>query len=276
MHDILVQNNFFDQPGSHGGSLSSGSYGLYLGQTGRTYSNATVRNNTSLSTMYIEATLPVSNVVVAGNLGEMPQYQCLGSSSGVSYSDNVWYSDNSTAAKCGSTDKPVRGGHAAIGFVNYAGFDLHVTPRSPALSSGETTQVAERDIDGDLRPRGYPSDAGADQRETAAIVLGRSLGEIQIGGAASSVAGFYGSGSTSHARIAPGGPVVEIHRYTRHGARLWVAYAAGTRRGRRYVESVLCDGRWVRRRGAGPWRRPADLWQRPISARLMVFASSMR
>jgi hypothetical protein len=169
LHDVVIENNFFDEPGSHGGSLSSGSYSLYITpfSSGHSISNILVRNNTSIATMYVDTATPggiVSNAQVIGNLGEMAQYQCIAPGHGVTYSHNVWYSDFSTSKACGPTDKVLSGGHAAVGFANYGAFDLHLTDSSPAVNAGDPASFAVNDIDGQTRPLGGAPDAGADER----------------------------------------------------------------------------------------------------------------
>jgi chitodextrinase len=168
IHDIVVENNFFDTPGSHGGSLSDGSYSLYVTPyfSGRSISNVTVRNNSSLGTLLIDngtQGATIKNAEMANNLSEMAGYQCIGSGQGVTYSHNVWYSGSSTTKACGSTDKALSGGSSAAGYVNVSSFDLHLTNSSPAVNAGDPNDTPATDIDGQHRPMGSAPDAGADE-----------------------------------------------------------------------------------------------------------------
>lgn len=225
MHDILVENNFFDEPGSHGGSLSDGSYSLYLGQTGRSFSNVTIRNNTSLATMYVETRSPVSNVSLVGNLGSMPSYQCIGSDKGVSYSHDVWWSGSSSPARCGPTDRALAGGIGAVRFANPDAFDLHLELSSPAVGSGDAASSPHVDIDRQARPLRMAPDAGADQQEPASLVLGRAIGGMKIGSLRSAVTAVYGSPlSTRRVALGKRAPRVSLDRYRRRGGTLWIAY----------------------------------------------------
>jgi hypothetical protein len=99
---------------------------------------------------------------MAGNLGQRASYHCYG---GVVFTDNVWFTDwsGSTPAKCSTTDSALAGGSSAVGFVDLAGLDLHLTAGSPAIDAGSPSDFAAADIDGQTRPAGALPDAGADE-----------------------------------------------------------------------------------------------------------------
>jgi hypothetical protein len=49
--------------------------------------------------------------------------------------------------------------------VNQSGFDFHLAPGAAAINRGHPTAFPPIDIDGQARPLGGRSDAGADERE---------------------------------------------------------------------------------------------------------------
>ena len=131
------------------------------------------------------------------------------------------------AKACGATDF---NGRARL--VNEtdraAGIDLHLLAQSPALGRGSAGGHPRFDIDGNLRPLRAAPDVGADQRETAAIVLGRSIGAVSIGDSEAKTASFY---SEPHAatRARVRGSVVRAESYGLHRGRLTVVYDASAR-----------------------------------------------
>jgi hypothetical protein len=81
------------------------------------------------------------------------------------------------------------------------------------------------DVDGHARPSRWRVDAGADQRESAAIVLGRTIGAITLGMAEQDVRTFYGTPRRVVTRVAyRGGPRVRVATYRAHGGSLWVTF----------------------------------------------------
>ena len=70
-------------------------------------------------------------------------------------------------------------------------YDLRLLP-GPALGAGGSGQTPARDIQGFVRPLRAASDAGAAQRETAQLVIGRSVGAVSLGMSAAGVALAYG------------------------------------------------------------------------------------
>jgi hypothetical protein len=180
IHDIVVENNWFDTPGSHGGSISRGSYALNVAPyyRGRTIDRILIRNNTSLGTIRIaiDSVGSVTKTGIVGNLAQMASYQCIRDGRGVTYSHNVWFSDESRIAKCGSTDHTISNGRRGAGFTNLSGFDLHLALRSPAIGAGAAQDTPTVDIDNQARPQRLAPDAGADQREAASIDLSGAIG----------------------------------------------------------------------------------------------------
>ncbi len=57
----------------------------------------------------------------------------------------------------------------------------------------QSTHGTGRDLDGDARPTRLPPDAGADQRDPASIIPGKSIGAIRLGETETEVSTFYGS-----------------------------------------------------------------------------------
>jgi hypothetical protein len=82
------------------------------------------------------------------------------------------------------------------------------------------------DIDGDPRPQRWAPDAGADQREPASLVLGKSMGIVSFGMEDKDVTAFYGKATLGRPRV--GGVHdrrLRFASYRVHGGWLTVAYA---------------------------------------------------
>ncbi len=76
-------------------------------------------------------------------------------------------------------------------------------------------------MDGDVRPTTWPSDAGADQWETALMVLGRSIGTARIGESEDDVVAFYGP-PRRRTKVVVGKQRLERLIYRVHGGSLWM------------------------------------------------------
>lgn len=208
--NLLIENNFL------GTATAGGFYSMFFrNDPGETQGNIVVRNNSLQQGLHFDAGA-YENTRVTANVGPLRQYQC---TAGVTYAYNVW--DN---AQCGPTDRK-----APLGFRDAASLDLHLVPGAPALGHGDPDSHPALDIDGDMRPRTVAPDAGADQRETAAIVVGHSIGAVRIGMTRADVIGFYGKARRSiWRRFAPDRLRVQIALYRLHGGRFSVVYDGDT------------------------------------------------
>lgn len=93
---------------------------------------------------------------LSGNVGRIPPGGCVSGGS-VVYSRNLL---DSTSDTCGAGDTTT----SDFGYVNNAGFNLHLAPSSAALNHGDPSNFPSTDIDGDPRPLGGGVDAGSDER----------------------------------------------------------------------------------------------------------------
>jgi hypothetical protein len=149
---VLVENNFFDRPGSDESALSGGYYSLFVdARPGTTLENVLVRYNSSLATMYVETKdVAVANVALVGNVGPRQSFHCY---PGVVFAHNVW-----DAARCGPTDRM-----APSGFKRASRLNLDLKARSAAVDAGDPRNFPATDIHGRKRPKGKRPDAGADE-----------------------------------------------------------------------------------------------------------------
>ncbi|MGZ4461913.1 MAG: hypothetical protein ACXVZP_03650 [Gaiellaceae bacterium] len=132
---------------------------------------------------------------------------------GISYARNVW-----SGITCGETDVK-----APQGFVDPANLDFHLLRGAAALGRGDPSSAPRLDIDGQPRPRRMAADAGADQREPASIVIGKSIGAVTLGMQKQDVLDFLGNPRRVAKRrgVASG---VRVAFYRAHGGQLWVVY----------------------------------------------------
>jgi len=160
---------------------------------------------------------PNAHVTVAGNIGqlEMPCQQLTGT---WTWDSNMW-----SNARCP--------GDAPSGrpqFVDGSGsnYNLHLTRASNGIGRGPVETSPDVDLDGHLRPVGFRSDAGASQRETAAVRAGRSVGAVSLGESRGDIVAFYGDPTrTSTARVSGTSARVRVSRYRLHGGWLNVSFA---------------------------------------------------
>ena len=103
----------------------------------------------------------------------------------------------------------------------------HLLPHSPALGAGDQETHPPYDIDGDFRPLNVAPDAGADQRETALIVPGRSIGDVSIGMTRDDVVTFYGEPAKTRPVASSTGGIDTVETYWIHGGRLTLTYRSG-------------------------------------------------
>jgi hypothetical protein len=148
--NLTLENNWFDDP------YPDGYYTvLFSDPSNAAYTNVLIRNNSFNGSL-----LPVNsngvkftNFRIIGNVGTSIGRSC--GVAGVTRSYNVW----AKSSACNSTEK-----RAPTGFVNAAGFDLHLRRGAAAINRGDPGSFPRRDIDGQRRPVGKRPDAGADER----------------------------------------------------------------------------------------------------------------
>jgi hypothetical protein len=141
------------------------------------------------------------------------------------YGQRKWFDYNlyGTGVGCGPHDR--------IGdpkFVDAAALDLRVQAGSAALGQGDQANHPPLDIDGKLRPvRGRP-DAGASQRESADLAVGKSIGSARLGEAKADIVKFYGAPRRTSAYRGPG-PRGTLATYRVRGGTLTILYDARSR-----------------------------------------------
>jgi thrombospondin type 3 repeat protein len=160
--NILIENNFLD-------CCRSGFFSIRLADhAGTSWSNVTIRNNSTNKAIDPDPGVPYSNVKVASNIGPKLEFYEGASDSvkprpaGVSADYNVWYSGTAL----GAHDRV-----APSGYRDAAGLDFHLSPGAAAIDHGDPSGSASTDIDGETRPAGAAPDAGADETSGASIFL---------------------------------------------------------------------------------------------------------
>jgi hypothetical protein len=197
--NVLIENNWFDVP------TGGGYFVMELHpDAGTVPHNFVFRFNSVNGSIYIYPEFNYDNVVFDSNIGRIATCD----TKGITYRYNVW-----TNQKCGPTDKV-----APLQFVSAKDFDLHLKPGSTALGAGHPKVRPARDIEGDLRPARMRPDAGADQRDPASVVAGKSIGAIRLGDSQAQVSAFYGPGRAGARNTVS---------YKLHGGWLTAAYAGG-------------------------------------------------
>ncbi len=211
LSNLLIENNWFAK-------TVAGFYAMQVLDdlwTGDPPTSVTIRNNSALQTVLVR--LSHGSAVVHGNvLPAMSKFLC------DSYGQSQWFDYNvySSGVQCGP--------HDAVGdpkYVDATNFDLHLQAGSAALGRGDPTSHPPLDIEGKLRPLTMPPDAGASQRENAAIVLGKAIGNVTIGESRAAVEQFYGAPRrTSHYPTQRGKAILAT--YSRYGGKLTIMYNA--------------------------------------------------
>jgi chitodextrinase len=142
---VLFENNM-------GAAVRSGFYSLRVAANtpGEGCVDVVFRNNSSPATLAIECDT-ADGVRLVANVAPLAPHQC---DSRYTYRHNVW-----DGAACGPSDDD-----APSGFLDPAGFDLHLADNAAAIGHGDPTDFPTTDIDGDPRPRGDQPDAGADEQ----------------------------------------------------------------------------------------------------------------
>lgn len=213
--NILLQNNFF------GATMEGGFYTLFFrNDANENITNVRIAFNSSAQGFHFDEDGRLSNVTVIGNTYG-PSRQC---THGVEYQYNVIQ-----GIACSSTDA-----NANTGFIDPStgdrgpgqlasgGNDLHLQRGAKAIGFVRLKSPRPRaDIDGDMRPSIRSIDAGADQRETAAIVLGKSVGRVKLGESRNTIEAFYGRPQ----RVRSQRRELRVATYRLHGGSLWVTYS---------------------------------------------------
>jgi hypothetical protein len=200
--NVLIENNWFDQP------TGGGYYAIAVYPDNGTVRNFTLRYNSINGSVWINPDFDYPSMLVSSNIGRIAT--C--SRSGITYAHNVW-----TNQRCGPTDRV----SPASGFVDAAQFDLHLRPDSRAIAAGSMGDAPSTDMDGDRRPIRRAPDAGADQRETAALSLAGAIGRVRLGMTDAAVANAYGGPRRVGRRALGGRPPARVARYRVPGGELW-------------------------------------------------------
>jgi hypothetical protein len=143
--NTTIENTWFDKPWPDGTSAIQFSEP----DSGGTFRNVLIRNNSFAGNLTLKPEIDYPNLRVIANAGTKYGGPC---GNGVA-AYNVW-----RTGACGGTDR-----RADPRFKNERGFDLHLLPGSPAINRGHPTSFPRVDIDGQRRPAGRRSDAGADE-----------------------------------------------------------------------------------------------------------------
>lgn len=143
--NTTIENTWFDKPWPDGSSAIQFSEP----DSGGTFRNVLIRNNSFAGTLTMKPEIDYPNLRVIANAGSRYGGPC---GNGV-VSHNVWRSGG-----CGGTDR-----RADPRFRDERGFDFHLAAGSPAINRGHPTNFPRVDIDGQKRPHGRRSDAGADE-----------------------------------------------------------------------------------------------------------------
>jgi hypothetical protein len=166
------------------------------------------------------------NVLTRGN----DDYHCkLFRQAGITFSSNVFGSraqSGNRAQPCGPTDVIADGQLVAPEHPHY---DFRLASRTvkaaglvPANVRGGLPAL---DFAGQLRPTRAPIDAGAMQWETAAMILGRSIGALQLGESEAAVISMYGPPRRTRASI--GKAKLDLLTYRAHRGTLSAYLDAG-------------------------------------------------
>lgn len=161
--NIVVRNSIF-------GTTTAGSYAVDAGG-GSEMLNCfyTFAYNTFAKERNISNCGPGSVILHVGNAGPKSP-SGVNCTPGTTWTNNVWQWSSNPANCSGNTDRWVNGVNFAVAAL---GLDANyrLTAGSPLINAGETNSandyatgaLGSRDIDGDTRPNGSRSDAGADE-----------------------------------------------------------------------------------------------------------------
>jgi hypothetical protein len=210
-NNITIQNSWFGPNG--------GFYSLDLTSNAKLPNTGLhIRNNTFTKGISASRGIPYRDSDLTGNIVRSVSCPSL-LSAGWTVSYNL----------VGGTTPCGRGGRAATNF-RLAPDGLHLERGSPAIDAvRKSVPGAPRiDIDGQARPRRAASDAGADEREPATLVLGRSVGMATLGMTEDAIVAFYGEPASRKARVKTARDRrLTYASYRVHGGWLTMAYTAG-------------------------------------------------
>jgi hypothetical protein len=207
--NVTIENNWIGHPRDGGNSAID--IDSRVGQSPPQH--WLIRNNSLAGSLLLDGEAGYSGVVIEANLGPNSSAASCRVDPGVVYRRNLW-----TAVRCDPSDRI-----AALPYVDPQGFDFHLLRGSPAAGLAEPGQAPRTDIDGDIRPLAVGADAGADQRETALVERGRSIGRVRLGMQRRTVVAFYGAPAAT-ARRGRG----QLVTYRAHGGQLRVSYVLDT------------------------------------------------
>jgi hypothetical protein len=138
-----IENNFL-------GRTISAFYSINLYETSRGCRNVLIRNNSALQNIRTDS---CSGGLMTGNIQpSMSSHTC--SAATVRILWNLYES----GSRCAASDRV-----GAARYANRARFDLRIRPRSAAINRGNPRNHPLRDIQGQRRPQGRATDAGADE-----------------------------------------------------------------------------------------------------------------
>ena len=199
IRDLLIENNWF-------GATIEGYYSLRIGECEK----ALIRNNSAAQNM-INSPKASCNAQWYGNIMPNKRRDQCGTEVGAIWDYNVY----GGGSKCGSHDIVAPNGFVSDG-------DFHLTRGAAAIGRGNPESYPALDYDGQRRPTDAPPDAGADQRDPVAIILGRSIGAARLGMARADIVAFYGDGRKNVVRLQ--GKRLERTSYAVVGGSLSVTY----------------------------------------------------
>jgi parallel beta-helix repeat protein len=157
--NTVVANNIVTDCGSYWGVI----FGNTVGGSPQIINNTVVSNQGGGIGFWYSGTPIIKNNIIVNNkvygigVGGNPTY---GLAEPINSHNNVW---NNTAANWYHWEP----GEGAISenplFVNESGGDYHLQKGSPCIDAGTSENVRSTDIDGELRPKGFGYDMGADE-----------------------------------------------------------------------------------------------------------------
>ena len=234
LNHLTAFNDIFDDPCSHqffaqgcNGPTSSSSHAVNIGCSNPNFTAA--HNHFSYSS-FGEHEWPVasnyygctSDITTSASVMEGPQdqYQCNGSLFNIMlYDHNVFNTNQTSPTQCGATNSV--GNPVSSLYTDAANYDYSLRRGSPAIGFVPKSRPRPPvDINGDRRPPGFNADAGADQWDSARIVLGRSIGRIRIGGRVKDILAFYGK-TRSRTKLAVNGRRLDHLAFSLHRGTLW-------------------------------------------------------